>query len=251
MSTLGMKRGNGQQSQVDGPEPRASSLGISEPCSLCGRWTGTSLGKACHCAAAEAEFNVATQKARHWGVWGRNGGAVSLLLLLEEERWGAVGLILGATGSQAPTQVTELQLPCFIFHKTSQISPQGQSLAFLPSKYKTRTVLVANPMEVDVATWRSLADEHRSPKQSRCCAEEGEGPACVVFIALCPRASTEGSTEADVAMKPLLGCIKAACLGETGVFSHPEISLGVFSHPEISLGTRAPCCLHLVPVKQT
>lgn len=75
MSTLGMKRGNGQQSRVDGPEPRASSLGISEPCSLCGRWTGTSLGKACHCAAAEAEFNVATQKARHWGVWGR-------------ERWG-------------------------------------------------------------------------------------------------------------------------------------------------------------------
>lgn len=48
-----------------------------------------------------------------------NGGAMSLLLLLEEERWGAVGLISGETGSQAPTQVTELQLPCFIFHKTS------------------------------------------------------------------------------------------------------------------------------------
>lgn len=133
-----MKRGNGQQSRVDGPEPRASSLGISEPCSLCGVGAGQARVWAKLAIVQLRRQNLMLPPKRQGtGACGEgNGGAMSLLLLLEEERWGAVGLISGETGSQAPTQVTELQLPCFIFHKTSQISPQRQSLAFLPANTK-------------------------------------------------------------------------------------------------------------------
>jgi len=54
----------------------------------------------------------------------------------------------------------------------------------------------------------------------------GEG--LVMWLtAPCPRISTEGIVETDVAKGT-----EAACLGETGVCSHPE------TFPE----TRAPCC---------
>lgn len=52
----------------------------------------------------------------------------------------------------------------------------------------------------------------------------------------CPRASTEGTVETDVAKGT-----EAACLGETGVCSHPETSSEI----------RAPLLSHLVPVRWT
>lgn len=45
-STPSMMRSDGEQSQENKSEPRASALGFSEHYSLCGHWTGSDLGKA-------------------------------------------------------------------------------------------------------------------------------------------------------------------------------------------------------------
>lgn len=123
--------------------------------------------------------------------------------------------------------MTGPQLPCLIFHKTSQILLQGQSLAFSTSIYKNHTTPTATPTAADVVIWCSPATEHCPCEQSRCCEGEGEvWPMRLVPLSL--EASAKGSREADVVLRSLLvqmpRCTKAACLGETGVFSHPDIS---------------------------